>query len=307
MRGINQNNGGGCYSAHNMKELIKVTTGEGSGKCTLTVTHFEAEQAGAHTQAKQYKLNIAFCSQASEYAQENGFKAAFAEAENNTEWDSTPTTLTFNTAAEREAYTQGIANSAGYSEPFYELLEPTEAQPAHTQTKPAKAAAIQIDWDFVVRYYPDYDHADEIAHCDDLEVLYSEDGEVHPDSAKWQLREEIRAEALELGLPYSLLLKQRYDEAHTAVYAAALANYTKEYNALKLQLDSLPEVGSYEVAGYYKDNGTTFEDYIIKASHDVGNDDEDIFYYCGSLAEIKTLARLDNGADFVITYIAPNE
>lgn len=71
-----------------------------------------------------YFLNIAFSSEASRYAQENGFAALMEHPELKEDM----TVKQFETEAERRKYIAGVNAATGYDAPFYEVIpgEPTE-------------------------------------------------------------------------------------------------------------------------------------------------------------------------------------
>jgi len=59
----------------------------------------------------------------------------------------------------------------------------------------------------------------------------------------------------------------------------------------------------FVIDGYWKDDKTEFSGYIIKDTHDIDENDEDIFYYGIPKGYIEDCIRLgeDTPNDFVIT------
>jgi hypothetical protein len=59
----------------------------------------------------------------------------------------------------------------------------------------------------------------------------------------------------------------------------------------------------FKINGYWKDDKTEFNDYIVKSTHDVGKDDDSIFYYGLSKKDIQNAIKEgeNNALEFVIT------
>jgi hypothetical protein len=64
----------------------------------------------------------------------------------------------------------------------------------------------------------------------------------------------------------------------------------------------------FSINGYYKDDKTPFEGYIVKSTHDVIEDEDDSIFYYG-LDEVAIKAAIEAGEntceDFVITSYEP--
>ena len=55
------------------------------------------------------------------------------------------------------------------------------------------------------------------------------------------------------------------------------------------------------VDGYWRDDRTEFEGYVISQTHDVEEDDDSIFFYGLSESQIAESLGKETGEDFVIT------
>jgi len=59
----------------------------------------------------------------------------------------------------------------------------------------------------------------------------------------------------------------------------------------------------YAISGYWKDDGEFFDDYVVKEFDDANEDDDDVFYFGMSEADIIVAIELgeDSDEEFVIT------
>lgn len=58
----------------------------------------------------------------------------------------------------------------------------------------------------------------------------------------------------------------------------------------------------FSIDGYWKDDKSEFEGYIVSSTHDAGDDDDNIFFYgISELTIVDVLGRENTGFEFVIT------
>lgn len=85
------------------------------------------------------------------------------------------------------------------------------------ETKPKE---LPSTWDFITKYYPNYDHADEIAWNDDLRKLLDNEQEVGDCAYRTLMRDyngDIENPQIEID----------YNAQMVAIYEAAIENYIK--------------------------------------------------------------------------------
>ena len=56
----------------------------------------------------------------------------------------------------------------------------------------------------------------------------------------------------------------------------------------------------FSISGYYKDDGSEFEGYIVKEFDHVDEEDDDVFYYGLSEKDLRE-SSFDDGLEFVVT------
>ena len=55
----------------------------------------------------------------------------------------------------------------------------------------------------------------------------------------------------------------------------------------------------FSISGYWKDDGSEFEGYIVKEFDDVGEDDDNVFYYGLSERDLRE-SSFHDGLEFVV-------